>query len=190
MIDAGPLPTLIASALLALVVFWAAWRRRPPSNLRHHWAEWPSWRDYCSVVSQVITHSVVAVIATTALFAACTAPARQVEVLDTSWTVTSVDDQAAVGSPPPMLTFREDGRTFVLVTGCASWVGEYGLDTDGDALSFGLEEATDDRPCTEDVGAQEEMLLEAVLTTERWTVRSQDQITFLGETSLQLERAR
>jgi heat shock protein HslJ len=147
-------------------------------------------QDYSSVVLPIITRAVIAVIAANALFAACTAPARQVELLDTSWTVTSVDGQAAIGSPPPTLTFRDDGRTFVLMTGCAAWVGEYGLDTDGDALSFGLEEATDDQPCTEEVGAQEEMLLEAVLTTERWTVRSQDQITFLGETSLQLERAR
>jgi heat shock protein HslJ len=104
--------------------------------------------------------------------------------------VTSVGDQAAVGSPPPTLTFRDDGRTFVLVTGCASWVGGYGLDTDGDALSFGFDEATDQHPCTEETASQEEMLLEAVLTTERWTVQSQDEITFLGETSLQLERAR
>lgn len=122
------------------------------------------------------------------LLAACTAPARQVELFDTSWTVISVDDQAAIGSPPPVLTFRDDGRTFVLVTGCASWVGEYGLDTDGEALGFGLEDATDEQPCTEEVGAQEEMLLQAVLTTERWTVHSQDEITFLGESSMRLSR--
>lgn len=76
----------------------------------------------------------------------------------------------------------------MLATGCATWVGGQAYDTDGDALSFGLEDATERRSCTEELASQEELLLEAVMTTERWTVQSQDEITFLGKTSLRLVR--
>jgi hypothetical protein len=134
--------------------------------------------------------SMVAVgcIVASSLLGACTAPAHQVDLFDTSWTVVSIDDTPAIGSPRPRITFEDDGRTFTLETGCATFVGEQGYDTDGDALSFGLEDATERRSCTEEMASQEEVLLEAVLTTERWAVRSQDEITFSGQPPLQLTR--
>ncbi len=118
------------------------------------------------------------------------APARQISLPGTSWTVGEIDGRPP-GGGPYTIAFSSAPETATIDGPCGSIVKGFTYDTDGDALGFGDSSSTQSRPCTNEEGVIQTELLSELGAVTGWRVASGSSI-FLrahGVDVMQLRRA-
>lgn len=125
-----------------------------------------------------------AVAASVVLFAAGCAAAHQLDLPNTTWQVTSLDDES-LDAPTPSITFSRDGNSARLILACGEVDLIWAWDTDGSAIGFGAE---DRDPGCVDPSASDAEVLDALTGAEEWSVQGDSDITIRGERVLRLTR--
>jgi heat shock protein HslJ len=115
------------------------------------------------------------------------APGREMPVVGTTWDVIEIDGRAIGIDPAPSVSF-DDQVDVTLWTGCREAKTGYGLDTDGNALTFGPVQLPADPSCADLGRAAEATFLEAINGTEIWSIDNADKVRFTGMHEIVLER--
>ena len=103
-------------------------------------------------------------------------PPYRTDIERGAWTLISVDGR--VQPPPaPQLSFRGDGMTWT--SACQTITGEAVRDSDGAMMLIGGFHVVANR-CSSQQGVAERELLDALATTETWSVETEDLIVLHG----------
>jgi META domain len=118
---------------------------------------------------------------------ALSAPAHQLTLDGSSWTITALGGSDLVDGSKPTITFDTPAT---VNTGCRTALLGWDMDTDGASLVFDVVTLPSAPPCTADLRQQDDRLMSALGDIEAWSVDSPDEIVLNGRHNLRLERIR
>ncbi|MEK6720473.1 MAG: META domain-containing protein [Chloroflexota bacterium] len=105
-------------------------------------------------------------------------PALEVDLRGTSWQAVQLGDQR-FERQPPTLAFHSTSASVVVDTGCRALTFEYGLDTDGDAISF-RDVTRGEGACVGDLADQDGLVTTALANADGWAVETPTAIRIIG----------
>jgi hypothetical protein len=115
--------------------------------------------------------------------AACTfiPSAYRLDLYQTQWRITAVDGDRVVGEPT--LLFNEGGADgqATLETVCGATLLGFDHDSDGDGAEFWFKETISSIPCDEASAAAQNVVLQALLGIDSWTVHDDNAIEMASE---------